>query len=143
MDQINVRNFQIKLGFMCQIKNLKQGDIFFNLINPYNYRFKWARAAGTFAKILYLSQNKDFFAIRIPSGKKMKISLMCRCVLGRNSNILHKWIKYGGAGYIRSLGWRPTVRGVAMNPVDHPHGGRTKTSQPELSPWGWVAKRGY
>ena len=47
----------------------------------------------------------------------------------------------GKAGRNRWLGVRPTVRGVAMNPVDHPHGGNTKTNSPEVSPWGWVAKR--
>lgn len=81
--------------------------------------------------------------LRLPSGKEQKVALVARAVLGRNSNIHHKRELTGKAGTNRLRGIRPTVRGVAMNPVDHPHGGRTKTVQPEVSPWGWVAKHNY
>lgn len=81
--------------------------------------------------------------LQLPSGKEQKAHLSARAVLGRNSNLRHKRERPGKAGANRLAGIRPTVRGVAMNPVDHPHGGRTKTSQPEVSPWGWVAKHNY
>lgn len=81
--------------------------------------------------------------LSLPSGKEQKITLTARATLGRNSNLHHKREVTGKAGANRHKGIRPTVRGVAMNPVDHPHGGRTKTVQPEVSPWGWVAKRNY
>ena len=70
----------------------------------------------------------------LPSGKEQKVCLTVHAVLGRNSNLHHKREVTGKAGTKRHQGIRPTVRGVAMNPVDHPHGGRTKTVQPEVSP---------
>lgn len=72
--------------------------------------------------------------LSLPSGKEQRVPLTAVAVLGRNSNIKHKREIVGKAGANRASGIRPTVRGVAMNPVDHPHGGRTKTSQPEVSP---------
>lgn len=72
--------------------------------------------------------------LQLPSGKEQKASLRSVAILGRNSNLQHKREVVGKAGANRKAGIRPTVRGVAMNPVDHPHGGRTKTSQPEVSP---------
>ncbi len=74
------------------------------------------------------------FIASMPSGELTKLPINLRVFIGRNSNTLHKKELLGSAGYTRRLGFRPTVRGVAMNPVDHPHGGRTKTSQPEVSP---------
>lgn len=62
------------------------------------------------------------------------------CVVGRNNNIYHKYLVYGGYKWSSYLGKKSLVRGVAMNPVDHPHGGRTKTNKPEVSPWRWVTK---
>lgn len=63
--------------------------------------------------------------------------------LGRASNIFYKNQFFSKAGYNRNLGIRPSVRGVAMNPVDHPHGGRTKTNSPEVTPWGKVTKKNH
>ena len=84
--------------------------------------------------MLYKTHDKSFFVLRLPSGKEQKAALTSFAVLGRNSNLKHKREVAGKAGVNRLLGHRPTVLGVAMNPVDHPHGGRTKTSQPEVSP---------
>ncbi len=61
--------------------------------------------------------------------------------LGKNSQPDYIYNRLGKAGINLILGKKPKVRGVARNPVDHPHGGRTKTNQPEVSIWGWVAKR--
>lgn len=72
--------------------------------------------------------------ISIPSGKQQKLPITSFVTIGQNSNLFHKKEVTGCAGRNRKLGFRPAVRGVAMNPVDHPHGGRTKTSQPEVSP---------
>lgn len=66
---------------------------------------------------------------------------MCFVISGRNSKQDYKFNRLGKAGLNYLMGKKPNVRGVAKNPVDHPHGGRTKTNQPEVSPWGWVAKR--
>ena len=62
-------------------------------------------------------------------------------ILGRNSNPDSRFNRIGKAGIMYNIGKKPKVRGVARNPVDHPHGGRTKTNQPEVSVWGWIAKR--
>jgi large subunit ribosomal protein L2 len=72
--------------------------------------------------------------VQLPSGVSLKLLRIGAAILGRNSNILRKYEIIGKAGINRKRGIRPTVRGVAMNPVDHPHGGRTKVSQPEVSP---------
>jgi large subunit ribosomal protein L2 len=70
----------------------------------------------------------------LPSNKKIVISFLQLCLIGRQSNIFKKYEKKGKAGCNAILGKKPIVRGVAKNPVDHPHGGRTKSIQPEVSP---------
>lgn len=65
--------------------------------------------------------------------KRKYFSLNCFATIGRNANIYKKYNVIGKAGYNRLLGYSSIVRGVAMNPVDHPHGGRTKTNKPEVS----------
>lgn len=74
------------------------------------------------------------FILNLPTGVKKHFSGNSKAVLGRNSNFLNKFICIGKAGINRNKGYKSSVRGVAMNPVDHPHGGRTKTNQPEMSP---------
>ena len=78
--------------------------------------------------------------ISLPTGLTRRISIFCSATLGRASNINHNREFFVKAGFSRNKGVRPSVRGVAMNPVDHPHGGRTKTSSPEYTPWGKIAK---
>jgi ribosomal protein L2 len=83
--------------------------------------------------------------IRLPSGQPQLIDLRCRATIGCVSNIDHGSQKLTKAGQTRWLGFRPIVRGVAMNPIDHPHGGgegRTKGGRPSVSPWGKPAKGG-
>ena len=81
--------------------------------------------------------------IKLPSHKKIITSLDCFGTLGRNSNIFKKFEYKTTAGSNINFGIKQSVRGVAMNPVDHPHGGRTKTNKPEVSPWGWVTKHSH
>lgn len=128
------------LGDQAWISTFRQGDSIINLVSAHQRAYNWARAAGTRCVIKYLGYSRDFYVLALPSGIKKQVPLTTLCTLGRNSNLLHKKEVLGGAGVVRRRGIRPSVRGVAMNPVDHPHGGRTKTSQPEVSPWGWVAK---
>jgi len=77
----------------------------------------------------------------LPSKNIKIISGWSFVVLGRNSQIEYKYRILGKAGIGKKLGKKSKSRGVARNPVDHPHGGRTKTNQPEVSIWGWIAKR--
>lgn len=97
----------------------------------------YSRSAGTSCLILRKKENKVI--LRLPSGDKFVASQYCRAVIGQISNIEHRFINYGKAGRMRNLGVRPTVRGVAMNPVDHPHGGgegkKSKKAHPR-TPWG-------
>jgi large subunit ribosomal protein L2 len=95
---------------------------------------KYARAAGTFCKILAFNLDKDIIKISLPSGTTKIVSQYCFVTLGRVSNIQHQKEFFCKAGYYRNLGFKSKVRGVAMNPVDHPHGGRTKSNSPEVTP---------
>ncbi len=99
------------------------------------------RAAGTGCFIY--SRWKDFVFLKVPSGLLIRVSKFCLCVFGLVSNKNHKLLNKKKAGVNRLLGRRPTVRGVAMNPVDHPHGGgEGKRAKPvkQKTPWGKRAR---
>ncbi len=101
------------------------------------------RAAG--AVIQYLSREGNYAQLRLRSGEVRKVHLSCRATIGEVGNVEHSLRKLGKAGAKRWRGIRPTVRGVAMNPVDHPHGGgegRTSGGRDPVSPWG-VPTKGY
>ncbi|KAK9165428.1 hypothetical protein Scep_000619 [Stephania cephalantha] len=105
---------------------------------------KLVRAAGTFAKIMKVQAPQCL--VQLPSGVEKLIDYRCRATIGRVSNPNHGARKLRKAGQSRWLGRRPVVRGVAMNPVDHPHGGgegRTKGGRPSVSPWGKPTKAGF
>ena len=125
-------------GFTCRLGNVKVGLIVHNLeILPLNGG-QLARSAGT--GILLLKKYKDEGLVKLPSGKLMLVSLDCLCTIGNVSNIDHKLKSLKKAGRSRWLGIRPHVRGRAMNPVDHPHGGRTNGGIIPKTPWGRLAK---
>lgn len=101
------------------------------------------RSAGTFAQLV--GKDNAYAIIRLRSGEMRRILLDCRAVIGVVSNSEHNLKSLGKAGANRWRGIRPTVRGVAMNPVDHPHGGgegRTSGGRHPVSPWGMPTK-GY
>lgn len=138
-----IRLYKISLlGFRVFLHHLKNNMIFFDL-GLYNKKSTYVKASGTFSQILQINRDLNLILVILPSGKKKYISMNYLCTLGRNNNIFKKFITIGKAGYNRNLGKNITVRGVAMNPVDHPHGGRTKTNKPEVSPWGWVTKHSH
>lgn len=102
-----------------------------------------ARSAGTTAQII--AREGDYATLRLRSGEMRKIHAQCRATIGEVGNDEHNLRKLGKAGATRWRGVRPTVRGVAMNPVDHPHGGgegRTSGGRHPVSPWG-VPTKGY
>lgn len=115
--------------------------LFFNIEIFKSSGAKYARSAGTFCKIVAFNLDKDMVKIELPSKKYKIVSSYCMITLGRASNYLHNKEFFTKAGFSRKLNFRPKVRGIAMNPVDHPHGGRTKTNSPELTPWGKIAKK--
>ena len=102
-----------------------------------------ARSAGAYVQIM-AKEGREIL-LRMPSGELRKVKENCRATIGQVGNIDHEKRNIGKAGAKRKLGIRPTVRGVAMNPVDHPHGGgegRTSGGRHPVSPWGTPTK-GY
>mgnify|MGYP005726914085 FL=1 len=102
-----------------------------------------ARSAG--ASVQYVAKDGGYASLRLKSGEVRKVLTSCRATIGEVSNAEHSLKSIGKAGAKRWLGVRPTVRGVAMNPVDHPHGGgegRTSGGRHPVSPWGTPTK-GY
>ncbi|KXZ53664.1 hypothetical protein GPECTOR_6g581 [Gonium pectorale] len=97
-----------------------------------------ARRANTHAVIL--GKQEQHAIMKMPSGETRLLPLDCRATVGLASNPLYSSTNYGKAGARRKLGWRPTVRGIAMNPIDHPHGGRTNGGRPSCTPWGVYTK---
>ncbi len=100
-----------------------------------------ARSAGASAQLV--AREGDYATLRLRSGEMRKVHADCRATLGEVSNSEHSLRKLGKAGATRWRGVRPTVRGVAMNPVDHPHGGgegRTSGGRHPVSPWGTPTK---
>ncbi len=102
---------------------------------------KYALSNGTYCQVLDYFYDFNLLKISLPSKKVKILSGWNYVILGRNSQINYRYNNLGKAGINYLFGKKPKVRGVARNPVDHPHGGRTKTNQPEVSIWGWVAKR--
>ena len=121
-------------GFFLRLALFKAGDCIYNIVFQASVKTFFVRSAGVFAKVLYKTQCGNFLVIELPSGLKKKVSTTYIGVLGRLSNVQHKKEVIGSAGFSFLLGRRPSVRGIAMNPVDHPHGGRTNTNKPEVSP---------
>jgi large subunit ribosomal protein L2 len=100
-----------------------------------------ARSAGTYAQLV--GRDQGYALLRLKSGEQRMVRSECMATVGAVSNPDHSNIKIGKAGRSRWLGKRPTVRGVAMNPVDHPHGGgegRTSGGRHPVTPWGKPTK---
>ena len=132
---------EIKIGNCMPLYDIPVGTSVHNVeINP-GGGAKIARAAGTSVKIVGTDEN--YSIIKLASGEMRKIHSKAKATIGELSNPDQKNIKIGKAGRSRWLGIRPSVRGVAMNPVDHPHGGgegKTSGGRNPVSPWGQSAK---
>ena len=101
---------------------------------------EYMRSPGSKAKILAFDKTRHSCLLKLPSGIKKIFSFYSFSFLGAISISNHKRAFSGKAGFWRKHGYKSTVRGVAMNAVDHPHGGRTKSIKTPLSPWGWVTR---
>ena len=102
-----------------------------------------ARSAGTYVQ--FVAKEGQYATLRLKSGEVRKVLTECRATIGEVSNQEHSLKSFGKAGAKRWIGVRPTVRGVAMNPIDHPHGGgegKTSGGRHPVSPWG-VPTKGY
>jgi len=133
----------IKIGNCLPIRNIPIGTILHCVELKPGKGAQLARSAG--ATIQLVAKEGSYATVRLRSGEMRKILIDCRAVIGEVSNAEHNLISLGKAGAKRWRGVRPTVRGVAMNPVDHPHGGgegRTSGGRHPVSPWGMPTK-GY
>ena len=131
----------IKVGNSKKLKDMPVGTLIHNVeLNP-GAGGQMARSAGAYVQLM--AKEGDSALLRMPSGELRKVKLECRATIGQVGNIDHEKQKLGKAGRKRKLGFRPKVRGVAMNPIDHPHGGgegRTSGGRHPVSPWGQPTK---
>jgi large subunit ribosomal protein L2 len=132
----------IKPGNCLPLASIPLGTIVHNVELRSGRGGQLGRAAGS--AIQLMAKEGDYALLKMPSGELRKVPAACRASVGQVGNLDHENISYGKAGRVRWLGRRPTVRGIAMNPVDHPHGGgegRSKGNHPQ-TPWGKPTK-GY
>jgi large subunit ribosomal protein L2 len=133
----------LTIGSNSCIKYLPAGSTLYNLECFPGAGNKLVRSAGTFCLLLKKDLDSNIASVKLPSGVIRNISVYCNAYVGSVSNKDYKFINLGKAGRTRWLGVRPSVRGVAMNPVDHPHGGgegRKSGRVCPMSPWGKLNK---
>lgn len=128
---------EIKTGNALPISAIPLGTLIHNIeLNP-GQGAKLVRSAGNAAQIV--AKEDKYAQIKMPSGEVRLVKTSCMATIGQVSNVEHENISYGKAGRKRYLGIRPHVRGVAMNPIDHPLGGgegKSSGGRPACSPWG-------
>jgi large subunit ribosomal protein L2 len=133
----------IKPGNCMPLKNIPLGTMVHNVEMKIGKGGQLIRAAGAYGQVM--AKEKGYAQIKLPSGEVRMVLDRCRATVGQLSNPDHEKISLGKAGRRRHLGLRPKVRGVAMNPVDHPHGGgegKTSGGRNPVTPWG-VPTKGY
>ena len=133
----------IKVGNALPLRNIPIGSTVHCIEMRPGKKAQIARSAGASAQLI--AREQGYATLRLRSGEMRKVPSDCRATLGEVGNSEHSLRKIGKAGANRWLGIRPTVRGVVMNPVDHPHGGgegRTSGGRHPVSPWGTPTK-GY
>jgi large subunit ribosomal protein L2 len=133
----------IKVGNALPLRNIPPGTPIHNIELKKGKGAQIVRSAGASAVIM--AKEKNYAQVRLPSGEVRLVHLDCKATIGVVGNADHGNISIGKAGRSRWLGRRPKVRGVAMNPVDHPHGGgegRTSGGRHPVTPWG-VPTKGY
>jgi large subunit ribosomal protein L2 len=132
----------IRPGNTLPVKNIPLGTVIHNVESQPGSGAKMIRSAGSFGQLM--AKEGDFAQIRMPSGEVRQVQLDCKATVGQLSNIESSSVRSGKAGKSRWKGIRPTVRGLAMNPVDHPHGGgegKSGQGNPHpVSPWGQKTK---
>lgn len=140
---VSGREAPISAGNCMPLRNMPMGSVVHCIEMKPGKGAQIARSAGASAQLV--AREGEYATLRLRSGEMRKIPARCRAVLGEVSNGEHSLRSLGKAGAKRWRGVRPTVRGVAMNPVDHPHGGgegRTSGGRNPVSPWG-VPTKGY
>ena len=128
----------IKPGNCLPIENIPLGTLIHNVEIKVGRGGQMVRSAGTAAQVM--AKEGAYAQVRLPSGEVRKVSMNARATVGQVGNTDHSNVRVGKAGRSRHMGIRPTVRGVVMNPCDHPHGGgegKSPVGMPApMSPWG-------
>ena len=143
MSILSGEKVDVAIGNCMPLRSIPLGTVIHNIEMKPKKGAQMIRSAGTFAQLV--GKDNAYAIIRLRSGEMRRILLDCRAVIGVVSNSEHNLKSLGKAGANRWRGIRPAVRGVAMNPVDHPHGGgegRTSGGRHPVSPWGMPTK-GY
>ena len=135
---ISSASADIKPGNTLPISNIPVGTIIHNIELAPGKGAQLVRSAGNSAQLM--AKEGKYAQVRLPSGEVRMVLTVCKATIGQVSNVDHENVSIGKAGRKRHLGWRPTVRGVVMNPCDHPHGGgegKSPIGRPApVTPWG-------
>ena len=134
---------EIRVGNSLSLKNIPLGTLVHNIELVAGKGGQMARGAGTYAQLV--AKENAYAQLKLPSGEVRMVRQECRATIGQVGNVDHENISIGKAGRSRWLGRRPHVRGVVMNPVDHPMGGgegKSSGGRHPCSPWGKPAKGG-
>lgn len=143
MSVVSGEKVDVAVGNCMPLRNIPLGTVIHNIEMKPKKGAQLIRSAGTFAQLV--GKDNAYVIIRLRSGEMRRVLLDCKAVIGVVSNSEHNLRSLGKAGAKRWRGIRPTVRGVAMNPVDHPHGGgegRTSGGRHPVTPWG-IPTKGY
>ncbi|OGQ26931.1 MAG: 50S ribosomal protein L2 [Deltaproteobacteria bacterium RIFCSPLOWO2_02_FULL_50_16] len=138
---VSSKEADIQPGNTLPLRNIPLGTQIHNIELHLGRGGQIVRSAGGFAQLT--AKEDNYALLKLPSGEVRKVLIDCKATIGQLSNIDHENISYGKAGRMRWLGRYPHVRGIAMNPVDHPHGGgegRSKGGNHPTSPWGLHTK---
>ena len=134
---------EIRVGNALPLKDIPLGTFVHNIELSKGHGGRMARGAGCYAQLM--AKEGKYAQLKLPSGEVRMVFLDCKATIGQVGNQEHEKIRIGKAGRKRWLGRRPHVRGVAMNPVDHPHGGgegKSSGGRHPVTPWG-VPTKGY
>jgi len=134
---------EIRVGNALPLKDIPLGTYIHNIELKPGHGGQLVRSAGAYAQVM--AKEGRYVHVRLPSGEVRMILQECKATIGQVGNLDHENVSIGKAGRNRWLGRRPKVRGVAMNPVDHPHGGgegKTSGGRHPVTPWGMPTK-GY
>ena len=134
---------EIRVGNCLPLKEIPLGSYVHNIELRIGHGGQLVRSAGGSAQVM--AKEGKYAQVKLPSSEVRMVLLACRATVGQVGNLDHEKITVGKAGRSRWLGKRPSVRGVAMNPVDHPHGGgegKSSGGRHPVTPWG-VPTRGY
>jgi len=139
---ITSESADIKVGNALPLKNIPVGQMIHNIELKIGKGGALVRSAGSSAQVL--GKEGEYVILRMPSGEMRKVHQLCYATIGQVGNLEYENIVIGKAGRQRHKGRKPHVRGVVMNPVDHPHGGgegKAGQGNPHpVSPWGWKTK---